>query len=204
MIDNEIKNSKTSKKQLKPLFVLSAFEINVLILYFISILTAIISEKNTKYLIAFIIITMIVFYVKTIFFNEEKPSFDFVGFVGLGIFAIPLVSIGFFLAIDKIFQVKELRIKENTQYGIEYIKDYVKYDYVYKIYVNSIKEIKEINELDFYNLKYNNCQSIKIITEYYDKKSIFIETKNLTDKEKQDTYLKDEIISEKIVCNEND
>ena len=94
MIDNEIKNQKNNKN--KPLINLSSFDINVLIIYFISILIAIISEKNTKYIVIAVILTMVIFYIRTLL-KPEKPTFDFVGFVGLGIFLVPLITFGFFV-----------------------------------------------------------------------------------------------------------
>lgn len=201
MNGNDIRNQKNIKIQSKSLFNLSMFEVNVLILYFLSIFVAIMSEKNTKYIVGIVVISMIIFYIKKIFDTKEKRSGDFIGVTGFSIIAIPLFNFGLFLLIDKTLQTKELRIKENNKSGIEYIKELDRKDYKYKIYIDSTKEIKEINEIEFYSLKFNNCQSIKVVTEYYDIQSIFY-SNELNNEEKQLTHLKDEILSEIISCNE--
>lgn len=197
MSNLEITEDVKKRKQTKNIF--NENEITALILYFITIFISFLSEKNSGYIISFIIFSMVCYYVLTIL-KTKSPTFDFVGFFGFGIIVVPILSLLSFILIDKFFQTKEFRIKENYKYGIEYIKEEYKNKPVFKIYINSSKEIKELEELEYYELKFMNCQTIKIITEYNDITSIFFKTDNLSDNDKQKTYLKDDILNEKIIC----
>lgn len=188
------------KNQKKEKIFLTENNKNILFLYFISTYVIFLSDKNSEIMMPIIVFSFFCYSIYKVFYSKNTENSEHLPYFFLSLMLVPLLSVTMFFIIEKTFQKKELKFKEEIKFGVEYIVDQSRKN-TYKIYIDSTKEIKKIeNELDFYELKFNNCQILKVTTKYYDYGSVFYNEKYLSTRNKQETYLKDKIIEEIYTC----